>query len=121
MNLIQPYTSFNDSNPIAELLDMMERRGPMLWRSHLHRGVKEYANVGRCGNPLTPAMREELRSRVQHEVLACTRPGTLERKRLLERIAREFGVHYQTVIKHTADLRGVPPRRNADCQMASAE
>lgn len=102
MNLIQPYTSFNDSNPIAELLDMMERRGPLLWRAHMHRGVKEFSAAGRCGNPLTGEMREQIRARVLAEVVPLR---WQERKRAMERIAREFGVHYQTVAKHTADVR----------------
>lgn len=104
MNIIQRYDTMNDYSPIEELLELVDRKSKLFLSTHLGCSARI---VGRTGNPLTPAMREQLRTRVQAEVLGCTRHDTRARRLLLERIAQEFNVHYSTVVKHTVDIRNM--------------
>jgi hypothetical protein len=95
-HIIQPFGSMNDHNPIAELLEMIERKAPLFMKAHLGiSNIKEW-------KPMTKRKLAGIRQQVA--MTAGIRDET-RRKQEFDRIAKEHAVHYSTVIKHTGDIR----------------
>jgi hypothetical protein len=95
MNTSLPYTAKARTSNIEELLDMVERGCALFLRCGGGPLEKSDENHGK---PISDAKVEAI----------CRRVGSGENMR---KVARDLGVHYQTVVRYSRQVRGVEAQR----------